>query len=418
MTGVAGCNQYDAVYQNGGRLLLIGMTATLRRACDEATDAFGSAYLALLDQSRYYGIRADTLVIRGADLTVLLVFNAAPANPLLGSWIVDSYASAPNALIAPLEGTELTAVFGLARVGGSSGCNTYDGPYTTNGTVAAIGPLATTRMACADDVMAQETAFLAALQGVGRIQRGAQTVQLQDLSGGTLVNLRRPSPAVEASPSPSTGPTASPGQTLTPATPTASPSVAPSASPTASPTPTPTATPAATPTPAPTVEPPASLPPTATCALTFPGAATATIVYPSDWNTVTAPPTAACRYFDPEPITVPADPSTLTTAVMIKSDPAGTYDAALSAATNPTAWNVLTNESVTVAGLPATRIEATSTAGSPGVPAGSTRYGYLINVRGGAAWMETVGTAGDATYTSNTSVVDLMASESTITASR
>ncbi len=75
---------------------------------------------------------------------------------------------------------------------------------------------------------------------------------------------------------------------------------------------------------------------------------------------------------------------------------------------------MLKNQSVTVSGLPATLIEATSTAGSPGVPAGSTRYGYLINV-GHAVWMETVGKVGDATYTSNTSVVDLMAAESTLT---
>jgi hypothetical protein len=130
---------------------------------------------------------------------------------------------------------------------------------------------------------------------------------------------------------------------------------------------------------------------------------------------VTAPPAAACRYFDPQPISVPADPSTLTTAVMIKADTTATYDAALAAATNPTAWNVLKNESVTVSGLPATLIEATSTTGSPGVPEGSTRYGYLINVGGHPAWIETVGTAGDAAYTTNTSVVDLMAAESTIT---
>jgi hypothetical protein len=146
-----------------------------------------------------------------------------------------------------------------------------------------------------------------------------------------------------------------------------------------------------------------------------PATGSATVVYPANWHTVTAPPTAACRYFDPAAITVPADPSTLTTAVMIKSDPAATYEAALAAATNPTAWNVLTNKPVTVSGLPATQIEATSTAGSPGVPAGSTRYGYLINIGGHAAWIETVGTAGDATYTTNKSVVDLMAAESTIT---
>jgi hypothetical protein len=142
----------------------------------------------------------------------------------------------------------------------------------------------------------------------------------------------------------------------------------------------------------------------------------ATIVYPADWNTVASPPTLACRYFDPEPITVPADPATLTTAVMVKADLTSTYQAALTAATNPTAWNVLTQQSVTVAGLPATRIEATSTAGSPGYPVGTTRYGYLIDAGGRPVWFETSGTAGSAAYNTNKSVVDLMASESTLTA--
>ena len=235
----------------------------------------------------------------------------------------------------------------------------------------------------------------------------------------------RPS-ALEPSPGPSgsAAPTASAA-----ATPTASPSATPTAKPTPSPTataaPTPTATaaPTAAPsaaasgTPAPTVAPPASIPPTATCQLTVPPATqAATIVYPANWFTVTAPPTAACRYFDPAQITVPADPSTLKTAVMIQADPAATYQAALTAATNPTAWNVLTNQPVTVSGLPATRIQATSTAGSTGFPVGTTRYGYLINVGGKGVWIQTSGTVGDAAYTTNMSVVDLMASKSTFPA--
>ena len=145
-----------------------------------------------------------------------------------------------------------------------------------------------------------------------------------------------------------------------------------------------------------------------------PNVAIVRIVYPADWNTVTEPATLACRYFDPEPITVPADPTTLTTAVMVKADLTTTYDDALAAATNPTAWNVLVNEPVTVSGQPATRIEATSTAGSEGVPVGVTRYGYLIDVGGRPVWFETSGTVGDPTYVENMSVVDLMASQSTI----
>jgi hypothetical protein len=67
---------------------------------------------------------------------------------------------------------------------------------------------------------------------------------------------------------------------------------------------------------------------------------------------------------------------------------------------------------VTVSGLPATRLQTTSTAGSPGYPVGVTRYGYLIDLGGLAVWIETSGTVGSAAYSTNMSVVDLMASQS------
>ena len=52
---------------------------------------------------------------------------------MLGTWKVDSFETAPGTVSALLEGTELTAVFGIASVGGSSGCNSYTGTYGTNG---------------------------------------------------------------------------------------------------------------------------------------------------------------------------------------------------------------------------------------------------------------------------------------------
>jgi heat shock protein HslJ len=420
--GFSGCNDYDAVYRAASRLLLVGRPAVTLMACPEPEATFETAYLTLLQQSRFYNIRSDQLTIRGADLAVLLVFRAAPANPLLGSWVVDSFESAPSTVSAVLPGTELTTVFSFDKVAGFAGCNSYTGPYTTNGSVAAIGPLATTRMACAEDVMAQETAFLAAMQGVARVESRGQTLQLQDRNGHLVVALTRPvtpepSASPSAAPSATTAPTATQAPTATPG-PTATP--APTVTPTAAPTgtPAPTATPAPTGTPAPTVKPPASLPTLATCTVVEPtsGTTIATISYPSSWHTTTAPPSIACRYFDPNPITVPADPSTLTTAVMIKADLTAAYADALAAATNPTAWNVLVNQPATVGGLPATRIEATATAGSDGVAVGQTRYGYLINAGGHPVWIETVGTVGDATFQTNMSVVDLIASQAKILA--
>jgi heat shock protein HslJ len=411
--GFAGCSDYDALYRTGGRMLLVGMPAMTQIFCSEEINAFQSTYVALLQQSRFYSVRADSLIVRGPDRAVLLVFVAAPANPLLGSWVVESYVDATGATTAPLPDTELTVVFRLAKVSGSAGCNTFQGPYSTNGKIAAIGPLASTRLACAEDLMTQETAFLAALQGIGLVEARGQTLQLEDRSGSILVALARPSEP-EPSASPSTAPIASASPSASVA-PSKAPSAAPSATPKPTAKPTPTPAPGASASAGPTIEPPASLPPVATCDLNAgdPPINIATIVYPADWFTVTEPAVVACRYIDPAAIVVPADPATLSTAVMIKADPVATYSAALATATDPANWTVTTNEAVTISGLPATRIQATSVADASGFPVGVTRYEYLIDIGGFPVWIETSGTLGDPTFATNSSIVDLIASQST-----
>ena len=439
VSGFAGCSSYDAVARSTGRVLLVSAPITTLQTCGEAADTFQSTYLSLLQQSRSFSSRRDTLTIFGADRTALLTYDVGPRNPLLGSWLVDSFAETPGSMVAPLEGTSLTAVFRLTNVSGSSGCNTYDGIYGTNGNVVGISRLATTQKACPDDVMAQETAFLAALGGAAFVQPRGSSLFLTDRNGIVNVALTRPgavpepipsaTPTAESSatPVPTATPTASPSPTPKP-TASSSPTPKPTASPTPKPTPSATAQPTATAkptaaptvaptaTPAPTVTPPSPLPATASCSIDGAGGATATMVYPADWTALDAPPAMACRYFDPEPITVPADPLTLTTAVMIQLQANLAYADAVTAATDPGTWSVTTTASYTVAGYPATLVEATSTNDASGTPVGTTRYAYLIDLgANGTGFIETFGTPGS-TFDTDTSVVDLMASQSTISA--
>ena len=60
----------------------------------------------------------------------------------------------------------VTLAFAAGTASGSSGCNTYSGPYTVDGQSLDFGALASTRMACAGAAMAIEQAYLAALDGV------------------------------------------------------------------------------------------------------------------------------------------------------------------------------------------------------------------------------------------------------------
>ena len=426
VSGFSGCNTYDALYRTGGRTLLVSQPASTLMACDEATMAFEAQFLTLLNDSRFYTVRRDTLTVYGAvGEGALLVFDAAPRNPLLGKWTVDSYGVPPSTVVAVLPETELDVVFGIGSVGGFAGCNSYSGTYGTNGTVVRVSRLATTRLACDDAVMEQETAFLEALQGAALVEPRGSTLNLTDRNGGILVALARPQPepVESASPTPEATPTPTPTPTPT-AEPTASPTPTPKPTPTPTPKPTPTPSPTPTPKPvvtpaptaAPTEAPPTTVPPTASCKLAVPGeVVVATIVYPGAWYTVTEPADLACRYFDAVPITVPADPSTLDTP--IRADVVATpYQDAVTAATDAANWTVATKSEFNVRGAAVTCIGAIAKTDAAGIPVGQARYACLANVQtAGTVAIWATGAPGDEVFLMEAGVVNQMTLASTFT---
>lgn len=110
-------------------------------------------------------IRPSVALLVGAALISLIAAcssggGAAPG--LAGSsWTVVTIAG------IDAVGTQPTMAFATdGSVSGTTGCNQYNGTYTTDGQTIKIGPLAMTRMACLEEaVNAQEVAFTAALEG-------------------------------------------------------------------------------------------------------------------------------------------------------------------------------------------------------------------------------------------------------------
>jgi heat shock protein HslJ len=87
----------------------------------------------------------------------------------------------------PLPVTTITAEFGQdgapsdGRVSGSSGCNTYSGPYEVDGNKLSFGqPMASTLMACQPAVMEQEVAYMGALASVATYEIKDGTLTLYD----------------------------------------------------------------------------------------------------------------------------------------------------------------------------------------------------------------------------------------------
>ena len=78
---------------------------------------------------------ANTLTIYGAGRNELLVYDAAPRNPVRGEWQVTAFNNGADAVVSPILGTEIDIAFGLASVGGFAGCNSFSGTYGTNGNI-------------------------------------------------------------------------------------------------------------------------------------------------------------------------------------------------------------------------------------------------------------------------------------------
>ena len=67
VVGLSGCNNYNAVYRQGGGTLLISQPALTLMACDEESMAFEQTFITNLQASRFYSVKRETLTIFGAQ---------------------------------------------------------------------------------------------------------------------------------------------------------------------------------------------------------------------------------------------------------------------------------------------------------------------------------------------------------------
>jgi heat shock protein HslJ len=99
--------------------------------------------------------------------------------------------SADSPLGVTTANVTLTAQFEDGTVSGYSGCNTYNGPYTVDGSDMTIGPdLASTQMACPGAQMEVEQEFLTRLSQVAGFEIDNDTLTLSDDEGEVLLRFQ------------------------------------------------------------------------------------------------------------------------------------------------------------------------------------------------------------------------------------
>ena len=110
-------------------------------------------------------------------------------DPTLGgladTWNLVSYGD-PASPLPVLETAPISITFAPDGVGGTAGCNQFGGAsFQYDANTLTFSEIATTRIACAEDIMAQETVFLAALGTATSFEVGNGQLQIF-YDGGVL----------------------------------------------------------------------------------------------------------------------------------------------------------------------------------------------------------------------------------------
>jgi heat shock protein HslJ len=185
VSGSGGCNRFTGPYELDGDTISIGPLASTLMACVEPQGSVEQAYLAALEQTAGYQTDASTLDLLDGSGDVVLTFEVVEPLSLTGTeWTAVSVNTGTGAVSGLVGGVMITATFDEdGNVSGSAGCNSFTGTYTVDGDTIDVGPLASTKKACADDVMTQEAAFLTAMDNATTLTIDGDRLELRDDDG-------------------------------------------------------------------------------------------------------------------------------------------------------------------------------------------------------------------------------------------
>ena len=185
----AGCNSMSGGYAVVDGRLMTDQMAMTEMACAEplmAQDQWISAFVA----GAGIALDGDSLTLGkdGVTLTLTDRVVADPDRPLLGTrWVVDGIVSGDAVSSIPV-GVTAALTFSDGKVDVESGCNRGSGSVEVSDSRMSFGPIALTKMACAEPAMAVEDAVTAVLSGEATYGIEAGTLMVE--AGGRGLVLR------------------------------------------------------------------------------------------------------------------------------------------------------------------------------------------------------------------------------------
>jgi heat shock protein HslJ len=184
--GSDGCNRYSNAYTSQGATLNVAAQGVATQmACAPEVMQQAAAYRAALGSARSFRVSDGQLQLLAGDGAVVASF-APQSQALPGTaWRAIGINNGKGAVASVLHGSTVSLEFGAdGRASGSAGCNQYTTRYEASGSAVRFTTPATTRRFCAGEgLMAQEQAFVAALESVATARFEADRLELRTTDG-------------------------------------------------------------------------------------------------------------------------------------------------------------------------------------------------------------------------------------------
>lgn len=195
VSGSGGCNRFSGRYTATGTTIRVEEAlASTMMACDQPVMAQEAAFFAALKGARTFAVAAEQLTLSAEGGGVVASFVAQKQELAGTTWQVTGYNNGQDAVVSVLTGSTPTVAFGAdGAVTGSGGCNTLRGTFTASGGTIKVGPLASTKMACAEPagVMEQEARLVAALESAATYKIEGQKLELRTAADAIAATLTR-----------------------------------------------------------------------------------------------------------------------------------------------------------------------------------------------------------------------------------
>lgn len=184
MSGNGGCNGFGGTFSlDKDEFTGSKMISTMMFCGNEESTLFK-----LLDGKSKLAIKGDELTFSQDGKTTLAFSRAQPlgASDLSGVWKLQSLNGKSEAETDTKKMPTMELNFAEKRLSGTTGCNRYNGTFTLENDVLTVNPLATTRMACINN-MEMEAEFVKTFTGKIDLVKESDNQLIMKKDGKTII---------------------------------------------------------------------------------------------------------------------------------------------------------------------------------------------------------------------------------------